>query len=106
MSGTELSNCRKYSSIIVDGVDRAPSRSMLRAVGFKDEDFRKPVIGVASTWSMVTPCNQHIDELAKEAGRGVDQGGNKSIIFDSLYKLNIPSMNLNALLKHIQRRGG
>ena len=84
MSRTELSNCRKYSSIIVDGVDRAPSRSMLRAVGFKDEDFKKPVIGVASTWSMVTPCNQHIDELAKEAGRGVDQGGNKSIIFGTI----------------------
>ena len=84
MSQAELSNYRKYSSIIVDGVDRAPSRSMLRAVGFKDEDFKKPVIGVASTWSMVTPCNQHIDELAKEAGRGVDKGGNKSIIFGTI----------------------
>ena len=84
MSQAELSKCRKYSSVIVDGVDRAPSRSMLRAVGFKDEDFKKPVIGVASTWSMVTPCNQHIDELAREAGRGVDQGGNKSIIFGTI----------------------
>lgn len=84
MSQVELSKCRKYSSVIVDGVDRAPSRSMLRAVGFKDEDFKKPVIGVASTWSMVTPCNQHIDELAREAGRGVDQGGNKSIIFGTI----------------------
>ena len=53
---------RKYSSKLVDGKDRAPSRSMLRAVGFKDKDFKKPQIGVASTWSMVTPCNMHINE--------------------------------------------
>ncbi len=75
---------RKYSSIYVDGVERAPSRSMLRAVGFKDEDFKKPVIGIASTWSMVTPCNMHIDKLALEAGRGVDSSGGKSIIFNTI----------------------
>ena len=51
---------RKYSSLIVDGKDRSPSRSMLRAVGFKDSDFKLPQIGIASTWSMVTPCNMHI----------------------------------------------
>ncbi|HLE25103.1 MAG TPA: dihydroxy-acid dehydratase [Thermodesulfobacteriota bacterium] len=75
---------RKYSSIYVDGAERAPSRSMLRAVGFKDEDFQKPVIGIASTWSMVTPCNMHIDKLALEAGHGVDSSGGKSIIFNTI----------------------
>lgn len=75
---------RKYSSIYVDGAERAPSRSMLRAVGFKDEDFQKPVVGIASTWSMVTPCNMHIDKLALEAGRGVDSSGCKSIIFNTI----------------------
>jgi dihydroxy-acid dehydratase len=75
---------RKYSSIIVEGDDRAPNRSMLRAVGFKDVDFKKPIIGVASTWSMVTPCNMHIDKLALEAGRGVDSSGGKSIIFNTI----------------------
>jgi len=75
---------RKYSSIIVEGTDRAPNRSMLRAVGFKDADFKKPIIGVASTWSMVTPCNMHIDKLAIEAGRGVDDAGGKSIIFNTI----------------------
>jgi dihydroxy-acid dehydratase len=75
---------RKYSSIYVEGAERAPSRSMLRAVGFKDEDFQKPVIGIASTWSMVTPCNMHIDKLAIEAGRGVDNSGGKSIIFGTI----------------------
>ncbi len=75
---------RKYSSIIVDGDDRAPNRSMLRAVGFKDGDFKKPIIGVASTWSMVTPCNMHIDRLALEAARGVDSSDGKSIIFNTI----------------------
>ncbi len=75
---------RTYSSKIVDGVDRAPSRAMLRAVGFKDDDFSKPQIGVASTWSMVTPCNMHIDDLAKEAEKGVNQSGGKSVIFNTI----------------------
>jgi dihydroxy-acid dehydratase len=44
---------------------------MLRAVGFTDEDFTKPQIGIASTWAMVTPCNMHIDKLADEAGRAL-----------------------------------
>ena len=55
---------RPHSSIVVDGTERAPSRAMLRAVGFKDDDFKKPQIGIASTWSMVTPCNMHINKLA------------------------------------------
>jgi dihydroxy-acid dehydratase len=57
---------------------------MLRAVGFSDADFKKPVVGVASTWSMVTPCNMHIDKLAREAGAGADGAGGKSIIFGTI----------------------
>jgi dihydroxy-acid dehydratase len=75
---------RKFSSIVHDGSDRAPNRSMLRAVGFKDEDFQKTVVGIASTWSMLTPCNMHIDALAREAGAGADAAGGKSIIFGTL----------------------
>ncbi len=75
---------RPHSSIVNDGPDRAPNRSMLRAVGFTDEDFRKPVVGVASTWSMVTPCNMHIDGLARDAAAGVDAAGGKSIIFGTI----------------------
>jgi len=76
---------RQYSSIVVDGVDRAPSRAMLRAVGFKDEDFHKSQIGIASTWSMVTPCNMHIDKLALKAAAGVDATGQgKAIIFNTI----------------------
>ena len=80
----ENNTLRKYSSILVDGDDRAPNRSMLRAVGFSDEDFRKPIIGIASTWSMVTPCNMHIDELARESAKGADEAEGKSIIFGTI----------------------
>ena len=75
---------RNYSSIVVDGVERAPSRAMLRAVGFKDDDFSKPQIGIASTWSMVTPCNMHIDKLAEEAAIGADQAGGKAVVFNTI----------------------
>ena len=75
---------RQHSSVVVDGPDRAPNRSMLRAVGFKDEDFKKSVIGIASTWSMVTPCNMHIDQLAREAAAGADDAGGKAIIFGTI----------------------
>jgi len=79
-----MANLRKYSSIIVDGQDRAPGRSMLRAVGFKNEDFKKPQIGVASTWSMLTPCNMHIDKLARKAVEGTDIAGGKGVIFGTI----------------------
>lgn len=80
----QSSNVRTFSSQVVDGPDRAPSRSMLRAVGFNDEDFEKPVIGIASTWSMVTPCNMHIDQLARDAALGVDDNGGKAIVFGTI----------------------
>ena len=77
-------NLRKYSSIVTDGYDRAPSRGMLRAVGFKTEDFKKPQIGIASTWSMVTPCNMHINVLAEKAAKGTDAAGGKAVIFNTI----------------------
>ena len=78
---TDANHCRQHSAIVVDGPDRAPSRAMLRAVGFTDADFGKPVVGVASTWSMVTPCNMHINRLADEAVKGADAAGGKAVIF-------------------------
>ena len=75
---------RKYSSKVVDGKDRSPSRSMLRAVGFKDRDFKLPQIGVASTWSMVTPCNMHINDLAEVTAKSIDSNGGKSVIFNTI----------------------
>ena len=75
---------RRYSSVIVDGVEQAPSRAMLRAVGFSEEDFKRPQIGIASTWSMVTPCNMHIDGLADEAARGANEAGGKGVVFNTI----------------------
>ena len=75
---------RPYSSIVVDGVEQAPSRAMLRPVGFESEDFGKPQVGIASTWSMVTPCNMHIDALADAAAMGADEAGAKSVVFNTI----------------------
>ena len=79
-----MTNERPYSSIIVDGVEQAPSRAMLYPTGFKREDFNKPQIGIASTWSMVTPCNMHINELADAAAAGADEAGAKSVLFNTI----------------------
>jgi len=79
-----MSNKRPYSSIVVDGVQQAPSRAMLYPVGFSEADFKKPQIGIASTWSRVTPCNMHIDELAEMAAKGADQAGAKSVLFNTI----------------------
>ena len=79
-----MSNTRKFSSVIVDGYERAPSRAMLYPVGFKKEDFNKPQVGIASTWSMVTPCNMHINTLADEAEKGINNAGGKAVIFNTI----------------------
>lgn len=83
-SGQGPDPLRPYSSIVLDGPERAPSRAMLYPVGFKPEDFKKPLIGIASTWSMVTPCNMHIDKLALEAEKGANEAGGKAIIFNTI----------------------
>jgi len=79
-----MSNSRKFSSVVIDGYERAASRAMLYPVGFKKEDFKKPQVGIASTWSMVTPCNMHINDLANEAEKGVNSAGGKGVIFNTI----------------------
>ena len=79
-----MSNTRKFSSVVVDGYQRAASRAMLYPVGFKKEDFNKSQVGIASTWSMVTPCNMHINDLADEAEKGVNGTGGKAVIFNTI----------------------
>ena len=76
---------RQFSALVTEGVERAPGRGMLRAVGFTDDDlYKKSQVGIASTWSMVTPCNMHIDKLAREAEAGVNAAGGKGIIFGTI----------------------
>src|SRR3984885_8534946 len=75
---------RRFSRLVVDGAKQAPSRAMLRAVGFVDADFQRPQVGIASTWANLTPCNMHIAELARAAAAGVDAAGGKSVLFNTL----------------------
>jgi len=75
---------RKFSKNLVDGPHQAASRSMLRGVGFKTEDFSKPLVGIASTWSKVTPCNMHINELADLVESSIDQSGCKGVLFNTI----------------------
>ena len=75
---------RRHSSPVVDGIGKSASRAMLRAVGFTDDDFKKPQVGIASTWSNLTPCNMHIDGLARHSAAGADAAGGKSLIFNTI----------------------
>ena len=75
---------RHWSKNVTDGAERSASRAMLHAVGFAREDFKKSQVGIASTWSMVTPCNMHIDGLARQAEAGVNAVGGKGIIFGTI----------------------
>ncbi len=75
---------RPHSSILVDGPERAAARAMLYPVGFTEADFKKPIIGIASTWSNVTPCNMHIDKLALESEKGANAAGGKAIVFNTI----------------------
>ena len=75
---------RRFSRLVVDGVERSASRAMLRAVGFSDADFGKPQVGIASTWSRVTPCNLHIDGLAEAAAAGVREAGGRDVLFNTI----------------------
>src|SRR5579875_2660537 len=74
----------RRSRVITEGDVRAPNRSMLRAVGFTDEDFNKPMIGIASTWSEITPCNYHINGLAEKVKQGIRAAGGVPQIFGTI----------------------
>jgi dihydroxy-acid dehydratase len=79
-----MKTTRPYSAKVLDGPERAAGRAMLHAVGFTRDDFQKSQVGVCSTWSQVTPCNMHIDELARHAAAGVNTAGGKATIFNTI----------------------
>ncbi len=83
-ANTQKDITRQFSAPVLDGYERAASRAMLYPLGYKTADFSKSQIGIASTWSNVTPCNMHIDKLAIEAGIGADEAGAKSSIFNTI----------------------
>src|SRR5688572_24653410 len=88
---------RPHSSLVLDGPERAPGRAMLHAVGFTRDDFAKSQIGVCSTWSQVTPCNVHIDALARHAADGVTRGGAKPVIFNTITVSDAISMGTEGM---------
>ncbi|MGH2636483.1 MAG: dihydroxy-acid dehydratase, partial [Actinomycetota bacterium] len=80
----ERARSRPRSWEVTEGPERAPARAMLRAVGFSEDDFGRPQVGVASSWNEVTPCNYHLDKLAALAKEGVRQGGAVPIEFTTI----------------------
>ncbi|WP_139997533.1 dihydroxy-acid dehydratase [Paenibacillus paridis] len=101
---TTKKDLRIRSKVISEGVNRVPNRAMLRAVGFQDEDFKKPMIGVASTWSEVTPCNVHIDKLALQAKDGVRANGGAPLIFNTITVSDGISMGHEGMLYSLPSR--
>ena len=77
-------NMKPRSGLVTDGIERAPARGMLRAVGMKDEDFAKPQIGIASSWNEITPCNLSLDRLAKASKKGVIEAGGFPMQFGTI----------------------
>jgi dihydroxy-acid dehydratase len=88
---------RPHSSLVLDGPERAPGRAMLHAVGFTRADFAKSQVGVCSTWSQVTPCNVHIDALARHAAEGVAGAGAKPVIFNTITVSDAISMGTEGM---------
>jgi dihydroxy-acid dehydratase len=88
---------RPHSSLVLDGPERAPGRAMLHAVGFTRADFAKSQVGVCSTWSQVTPCNVHIDALARHAADGVTKAGAKPVIFNTITVSDAISMGTEGM---------
>lgn len=101
---SDKKDLRIRSKVISEGINRVPNRAMLRAVGFKDEDFKKPMIGVASTWSEVTPCNVHIDKLALQAKEGVRTHGGAPLIFNTITVSDGISMGHEGMLFSLPSR--
>jgi dihydroxy-acid dehydratase len=83
-AGAGLPDARRHSRLVVDGIKQTPARAMLHAVGFGDADFEKPQVGVASTWSNLTPCNMHLDELARLTAASVEAAGAKPVTFNTI----------------------
>ncbi len=84
MSNETKNNLKIRSGELTDGINRSPNRAMLRDVGFRDDDFTKPMIGIASTWSEITPCNVHINHLAVHAKAGAIRAGGAPQIFNTI----------------------
>ena len=77
-------NLKPRSGVITDGPDRAPTRAMLKAAGFTDEDLRRPIVGVANTWIEIGPCNFHLRRLAAKVKEGIRAAGGTPMEFNTV----------------------
>ena len=77
-------NLKPRSGVITDGPDRAPTRAMLKAAGFSDDDLRKPIVGVANTWIEIGPCNFHLRRLAAKVKEGIRAAGGTPMEFNTV----------------------
>jgi dihydroxy-acid dehydratase len=78
------SSLKPRSAALTDGAHRAPARAMLRAAGLKDDDFSKPLIGIANTWTEIGPCNYHLRELAEHVRQGIRAAGGTALEFNTV----------------------
>jgi len=81
---TAESNGKRHSGAITDGASRAPARAMLKAIGFSDADLRKPLVGIANTWTEIGPCNYHLRRLAEQIKQGVREAGGTPMEFNTV----------------------
>ena len=79
-----MNDLKRNSAAITDGPSRAPARAMLKAIGFSDEDLRRPIIGIANTWTEIGPCNFHLRELAAAVKKGVREAGGTPMEFNTV----------------------
>ena len=79
-----MSELKRNSRAITDGPSRAPARAMLKAVGFSDDDLRKPIVGVANTWTEIGPCNFHLRRLAAKIKEGIRAAGGTPMEFNTI----------------------
>src|SRR5512144_934537 len=79
-----MTDIKKHTNAITDGPSRAPARSMFKAVGFTDDDLRKPLIGVANTWIEIGPCNYHLNRLAAKVKEGIRAAGGTPLEFNTV----------------------
>ena len=81
---TPTDPAKRRSRLLTDGVDRAPARAMLKAVGFTDDDLARPLVGVATTWIETMPCNLNQRALARHVKDGIRAAGGTPIEFNTI----------------------
>src|ERR1043166_8358107 len=84
MSTSDSHSLKSHSHVITEGIDRAPARAMFKAIGFTDDDLRKPLIGIANTWIETMPCNFHLRELAVKVKEGIRAAGGTPMEFNTI----------------------